>query len=160
MAIEFIQLSGPSTTEIGGVNLEGTVELQEQGGQQAPEKKTDEGYTWTTRVGAEPLVVTVTAYTDSADYAALASLRAERSPIRFESAGASIDTAVIDDLRPTVTGSEPDTYNTTITVRQVQQGSLVTQGLGAFASSGPQYSGGGASSGSPNRETSSFDAGN
>lgn len=140
MSVEFLPLSGPASTRIGGVSIPGTVEVSESGGMQAPEKKVENGYTWTTRVGAEPLRLTVTAWTNDAAYQRLANLRALRQPFTFATGTASLSAAVLDNLSPTVTGSAPGAYNTTIEIRQVQQGDLGSDSIGGLTASGPQYS--------------------
>ena len=147
--VEFVPLErgrDPST-DLDGVTLYGVYSVEEGGGMQAPEKKVESGYTWKTRVGAEPVGITLRAWMTAAEYDNLSVLRDSREPLAFSMNGESLDVA-IDDLSPTVEGEAPGAYDVTIDLRQIQQATVGTSGIRALPITGIQSGGG---SGSPPR---------
>ena len=51
--VEFVQLTGGPTITIAGASFSGVTEAEQSGGVNAPTKRTEEGYDYTTRVNRE-----------------------------------------------------------------------------------------------------------
>ena len=79
-AVEFVPLEGSSNITIGGAYLPGTTEAEQSGGVNAPTKRTEEGYDYTTRVNREAREASIDGWVNSAGLQGLRRLRREKEP--------------------------------------------------------------------------------
>lgn len=139
MAVEIIPLSsgGGTDTVVGGVTFPGAIQASESGGQQAPSRKVASGYTWTTRVGPEPIEITLTGWANQPTYEALTALRDEQSPISVSVGDAELSAAVVTNATSDIDGERPGAHKVTVDIKQVQQGSIQTSAIAATPITGP-----------------------
>lgn len=145
--VEFIPLGGSSSVSIGGVQVRGYEESERTGAQHAPKHKTESGYEFTTRVGAQAVEVKVTGWVNSSEFAALAQLENRREPIPAMGPNFSLPTATIDRFVDNMPGSAPGAHHVTIDVREVQQASTGTTTLKAVGPTGTKTAEGGGAEG-------------
>jgi hypothetical protein len=154
-AVEIIPL-GPTgnTTVVGGVSLEGCYNATASGGQQVPTKKVDEGYTFGTRVGPDPIEATMNIWMNPPTYTALESLRDANEPISVYGP-ISLDSAAVTNLSRSLSGQRPGAYDVEVNIRQIQQGSTISSSVSAQPVTGPQSSSPDEDGGVPTRTLSS-----
>ena len=141
-SVEFVPISGASSIIIGGAQLPGTVELDETGGVNAPTKRTEEGYDYTTRVNREAREATITGWANSGEIAGLKRLRAEKEPFAVSAGIVLLQRAVLEDLRTTrPQDTKSGAVKVEVTVREAFQAQSGTSNVVAYASSGKKSPG-------------------
>ena len=139
-SVEFVALSGNTEAQVEGIEVL-AYDMQTTDGQQAPQQKVDEGYTWTTRVGPEPTEIRLSGWATTTTYATLVGLRDAREPIAMEAGARSLSSAVVTSIEATATGETVYAYDVQLTINEVQQLSLGTGStVQAFPVTGPQSS--------------------
>jgi hypothetical protein len=141
-SVEFVPIRGSTNITIGGAQLPGTVELDETGGVNAPTKRTEEGYDYTTRVNREAREATITGWAASGDIAGLKRLRSENEPFAVSAGIVLLERAVLEDLRTTrPEDTKMGAVKVEVTVREAFQAQSGTSTVQAFASSGKKSQG-------------------
>lgn len=146
--IPAFDLPAPPIT-IGGIEIKGVVEVTDRGGMNAPEKRTEQGFSWSSYVDSKPLELDVRAWVPAEDYDRLTSLRDETEPVRASVDQAAVEQAVVEDLEVVNTSEKKSHYEVTFALREVRQSSTDTTTLTVST-------GNGQASGSPTAERPSF----
>jgi hypothetical protein len=149
-AIEQLQSSHstPPVT-IGDVEINAVIEVTDRGGVNAPEKRTEQGFSWSSYVDSTALEVSVTAWVEASDYNTLVSLRDDREPVSVSIGQVAIDDAVVDNIEVTNSSQEKSHYEISIEIREVKMSSTDTTTLTVST-------GNGQASGSASSERPSF----
>ena len=135
--VEFVQLTGGPTITIAGASLAGTTEAEQSGGVNAPTKRTEEGYDYTTRVNREARTASFSGWVTDKQLAELRSLRDEKEPFAVAAGHVVIRRAVLDDLTSTAPkDAKGGAYEVEVDVREVFQAQAGTTDIKAFASTG------------------------
>ena len=141
-SVEFIPIEGGSNITIGGAQLPGTVELDETGGVNAPTKRTEEGYDYTTRVNREAREATISGWANSGEISGLKRLRAEKEPFAVSAGIVLLQRATLEDLRTTrPQDTKSGAVKVEVTVREAFQAQAGTSTVQAFATSGKKSQG-------------------
>lgn len=139
--------SGSPTITIDETELKGVMSVEDKGGMNAPEKQTEEGFTWTTHIDSKPLEVTVTALVPKNKYNTIVSARDSTEPVSASVAQVVIPKASVDSLNVTNTYEKTSHYEVTFEIREIRQPSTGTTDLSV--STGNGQASGSASSTSP-----------
>ena len=135
--VEFVPLTGGSSIKIGGASLQGTTEAEQSGGVNAPTKRTEEGYDYTTRVNREARTASFSGWVTRTQLLGLRSLRDEKEPFAVAAGHVVIRRAVLDDLTTTAPKDvKGGAYEVQVDVREVFQAQAGTSKMKAFASTG------------------------
>lgn len=86
------------TVTIGDIVLKGATSVEDSGGWQTAEKRTEEGYDYQTRVRAEPLEASIEAWVAKDDLPELRELRQQREPVPASVGTVSISRVAVEDL--------------------------------------------------------------
>ncbi|PSP87437.1 hypothetical protein BRC90_10810 [Halobacteriales archaeon QS_4_69_34] len=109
------------TMIIGDVELEGVTMAEQSGGQNAPTKKTEKGYDYTSSTGRESLQATFEVTLNPVKLTRLAALRNEQEPIMVSIGIVSFPKATIDDIRIRDEAEIKSHYDVQIDVREVRE---------------------------------------
>jgi len=140
--VEFVPLAGGSSITIGGASLRGTTEAEQSGGVNAPTKRTEEGYDYTTRVNREARKASFSGWVLGAELAGLRSLRDKKEPFAVAAGHVVMQRAVLDDLTSTAPkDAKGGAYEVEVDVREVFQAQAGTSNIKAFASTGKKSGG-------------------
>ena len=135
--VEFVPLTGGSSITIGGASLRGTTEAEQSGGVNAPTKRTEEGYDYTTRVNREARKASFNGWVLGGELAELRSLRDEKEPFAVAAGHVVMQRAVLDNLTTTAPKDvKGGAYEVEVDVREVFQAQAGTSEVVAFASTG------------------------
>ncbi|QLG30182.1 hypothetical protein HUG10_21580 (plasmid) [Halorarum halophilum] len=127
--------------KIGPTYLDGVVGVSERGGMNAPTKRTEVGYSYTSKVRAEPVSVSIEAYVEPTTYGQLTDLRDADRPVPVTVGFVSLGASKVDDIRVEQTATRTSHYKVTIDVTQVHEAKSGTATLVIDASSGDSGSG-------------------
>lgn len=144
--VEFIDLGGGQSVDIGGVTVRGETSNTQSSGQQVPTKSAENGYVYTTRVGPTATEGTIVGWVNSSELPALVALADEKSPIPISTPEGTYSQCVVDDIKRNMAGIQPDAYEVTITWREVLQASTATSRVRAITDEGAKN----AAAGGPN----------
>jgi len=154
---EWKSIAGRVIANVGGVEVKGHTSDSQSGGVNAPEHKTERGYEWRTRSGAEAQEATIDGWVNPRELHALVQLRKRKVPFRFLSTIAALPKATLEDLEVTNEGSSGG-VEVSIKVVEVQQAQTTSGSVRAVGVTGSKSSsagagagGGGNSSGAPAR---------
>lgn len=86
------------TVTIGDIVLNGATSVEDSGGWQTSEKRTEEGFDYQSRVRAEPLEASVEAWVAKDDLPELRELRQQREPVPASVGTVSISRVAVEDL--------------------------------------------------------------
>ena len=140
--VEFVPLVGGSSITIGGASLQGTTQAEQSGGVNAPTKRTEEGYDYTTRVNREARTASFSGWVTDKQLAELRSLRDEKEPFAVAAGHVVIQRAVLDNLTTTAPKDvKGGAYEVEVDVREVFQAQAGTSNIKAFASTGEKGGG-------------------
>lgn len=132
---------GGSSMEIGGVTLENVTTARESGGMQAPSKKTEEGFSYASKVGPEPVKATFETYIEPTTYGQLADLRDADEPVSVTVGFVSLGACKVSDISVDQKASQISHYKVSIKVEEVQEATTGTATLSIDSSSGSSHSG-------------------
>lgn len=104
---------------IGGIVLENVHNVSENGGMNAPAKKTEKGFSYSSHVAAEPIEASFDAWVTSSEYNRLTSLRDSKEPFKATVGLVSLGTCKLNDLSVTQDPGKYSHYAVTISVEQV-----------------------------------------
>lgn len=121
---------------IGPATIPGIYQIEDSGGVTAPEKRVEDGFDFTTRVGPEPIEVSISAWVDGADLGSVKTLRAEREPVPVRVGSVSLGQCVLDDLSVDEEGERYGAYDCTMDLREVQIASTGTATLHVASETG------------------------
>ena len=139
--------TGPVT--VAGMVLDGITDVTDTGGVNAPEKKTEQGFSWDSYVDSKPLQVEITAWVPPEQYSALAGLRDQSTPIAASVGQVVLDNAVVEELEVTNDAETVSHYEVSFQLREVKIASTETTNLTIAT-------GNGAASGSATDQRPSF----
>lgn len=121
--IEFV--GGDATTmQIGTVMVPGIYDYTESGGQNAPTKRTESGFEFTSYVNAEPLEASFSAYVTPETLEALRALRGRGEPFPVYVRSTRIGQCTLDGLTVYESGDTPGVLDVAIDIREIQQATL------------------------------------
>ncbi len=121
---------------VGDVALENVTKVSERGGQQAPTKKTEKGFSYGTAVGPEPVSATFEAVVEPATYSRLADVRNADEPFPVTVGVVSFGACRLDDLQIDQEASTTSHYSVRISVTQVREARTGTATLVVDATDG------------------------
>ena len=140
--VEFVQLTGGPTITIAGASFSGVTEAEQSGGVNAPTKRTEEGYDYTTRVNREARTASFSGWVTDKQLAELRSLRDEKEPFAVAAGHVVMQRAVLDNLTTTAPKDvKGGAYEVKVDVREVFQAQAGTSQIKAFASTGEKGGG-------------------
>lgn len=143
-SVEFVPIAGGPTVTVGGSQLPGTVEVEQTGGVNAPTKRTEEGYDYTTRVNRAAREATITGWVNADTLTGLKRLRSEKEPFAVVAGVVVLQRATLDDLTERQSGEyKSGVVEVEISIREAFQAQAGTSNVRAFASSGNKGGGGG-----------------
>lgn len=125
---------------IGDVQIDGVVRVTEQGGMNAPEKKTEEGFSYSSQVRADALESTIEAWVTPEEYGQLAELRDADEPFTTNVGEVYLGKAKLEDLEVNQEASYISHYNINIRVKEVQTASTGEASLSVDSSDGSMSS--------------------
>ena len=114
---------------IGNVHVPGVVSVNESGGMDAPEKKTEKGFSYSSLVHAEPVSANIDAYVTPETYGQLADLRDADRPFRTKIGLADYGNCKLDDLSVDQEASRISHFFVTISITEVIEASTGTATL-------------------------------
>lgn len=121
---------GTGTSQsIAGIPIRGIYRTRTTGGEQAPTKRTEEGYTYTTRVAAEPRRIVVEASITRTALAELQSIRHQGEPFRVAIKGLTLTQCKLVDLKEVEEGQTPNIIDVSITIEEIQRAQTGTTTL-------------------------------
>lgn len=126
---------------VGDVTLENVTKVNERGGQHAPTKKTEKGFSYGTSVGPEPVSATVEAIVEPATYARLADIRDGTQPFPVTVGFVSLGACKLDDLQIDQQSSTTSHYSVRISVTQIREAQTRTSTLVVDSADGSAFSG-------------------
>lgn len=144
-----------TTMQIGSVSVPGIFRARSTGGEVAPNKRTEKGYSFTTRVGSEPVELVFEARVDGQTLNQLRSLRERKDPFPVYVKSMILPSCKLSDLKIIEEGQQPGAYTVTITIEEIQQATTGTttvqvEGVtGSKSESNPKGSGDGNSQTNP-----------
>ena len=140
--VEIIPIAGGSTITIGGARFPGVTEAEQSGGVNAPTKRTEEGYDYTTRVNREARTASFSGWVKAAGLAALRNLRREKEPFAVAAGHVVMQRAVLEDLQETASqDAQAGAFDVTVEVKEAFQAEAGTSEIKAYASSGKKSGG-------------------
>lgn len=147
--------------QVGGVYLEGIFNVSEQGGMQAPSKKTEQGFDYSTFVESEPVALSVEAWVTEAEYEELADLRTA-GPFSVNIELIYLYPCKLENLKVKAEAEKTSHYKVTIDVKEIRQpqtdtASITIESPGGSSSSSSDIED--ASLVQPSEESSSNDSG-
>jgi len=137
---------GGTSLRVGPVILENAIKVNESGGINAPSKRTEEGFDWTTKVHAERRTAEFEAWAELDDVTSITSLRDSSEPISVAFDFVTMGKCKIDDLNIDHEAAHPEHVYVRISVSEVYTPSTETAILrvsssdGSVRSSGPELS--------------------
>jgi len=114
---------------IGDVHVPGVISVNESGGMDAPEKKTEKGFSYTSLVDAEPVQANIDAYVTPETYKKLADLRDADRPFRTKIGLADYGNCKLNDLSVDQDASQISHFFVTISITEVIEASSGTATL-------------------------------
>jgi hypothetical protein len=121
---------------VGDVTLDNVTKVSERGGQQAPTKKTEKGFSYGTAVGPEPVSATFEAVVEPSTYSRLADVRNADEPFPVTVGVVSFGKCKLDDLQVDQQSSTTSHYSVRISVTQVREARTGTATLVVDATDG------------------------
>ncbi|NEU58588.1 phage baseplate protein [Halorussus sp. MSC15.2] len=118
---QFTASDDETTMLVGDVTLENVTKVSERGGQQAPTKKTEKGFSYGTSVGPEPISATFEAVVAPEKYAQLADIRNADEPFPVTVGFVSLGKCKLDDLQIDQQASTTSHYSVRISVTQIRE---------------------------------------
>lgn len=106
---------------IGDVTLDNVTKVNERGGQQAPTKKTEKGFSYATSVGPEPVSAKFEAVVEPGTYAQLADIRNADEPFPVTVGFVSLGKCKLDNLQIDQQASTTSHYSVRISVTQIRE---------------------------------------
>lgn len=104
---------------IGGVVLSNVHNVSENGGMNAPSKKTEKGFSYASHVDAEPISASFEAWVTPSDYNSLTALRDSEEPFKATVGLVALGTCKLNDLSVNQDPEKYSHYSVTISVEQV-----------------------------------------
>ena len=136
-SVEFVPITGGPTVTIGGAILPGTVQIEQSGGVNAPTKRTEEGYDYTTRVNREARKATISGWVNADVLSGLKRLRSEKEPVAVVAGVVVLQRATLDDLTEKQSGeTKSGAVEVQVDIREAFQAQSGTSNVRAFATSG------------------------
>jgi|GEM_PF-4257130 len=135
-----------TSLRVGPVILENAVKVNESGGINAPSKRTEEGFDWTTKVHAEPRTAEFEAWAEVNDVTSITALRDSGEPISVAFDFVTMGKCKLDDLNIDHERDHPEHVFVRVRVTEVYTPSTETAILrvsssdGSVRSSGPELS--------------------
>ena len=105
---------------IDDMTITGVLEVSDTSGMNAPEKKTEQGFSWDSYVDTKPISVSVEALVPTHDYNRLRDLRESEEPVAASLDQVVLEEAVIDDLEVVSTSEQKSHYEVSFSMREVQ----------------------------------------
>lgn len=116
--------SEPVTVTIGDMVIRGATSASEQGGWNAPSKKVEQGFPFTTFSQQQPKEIQLTAWVSKDEYKQLESLRRGTEPFTATVGDFSLPRAKLSSLEVQSTGDTKSHYEVTFSLSQVRQAQL------------------------------------
>lgn len=126
---DFASSESPPPVTVDKISIPAVVEVTDTGGMNAPQKRTEQGFDWSSYVDSQPLEVSVQAWVEDSDYSRFTALRDRTEPVPVSIGQVSLKTAVIENLEVTNRSSEKSHYEISFTIREVRQSSTDTTTL-------------------------------
>lgn len=104
---------------IGGIVIPNVHNVSESGGMNAPSKKTEKGFSYTSHVDAEPIEASFEAWVSPRKYDGLTSLRDSQEPFKATVGLVSLGSCKLNDLSVNQDATQYSHYSVTISVQQV-----------------------------------------
>lgn len=140
--VEIVPIAGSSSITIGGARFPGATQAEQSGGVNAPTKRTEEGYDYTTRVNREARTASFSGWVKAAGLAALRRLRREKEPFAVSAGHVVMQRAVLEDLQETAPeDAQAGAFEVTVEIKEAFQAQAGTSEVVAFASSGKKSGG-------------------
>lgn len=124
------------TMTIGDISIENVTSVSESGGMDAPERKTEKGFSYTTLVDAAPISAKIQAVVTPHKYKELAELRDAGEPFQARIGVVSLGKCKLDNLSVDQEASKISHYAVTISVTEVKQATTGTATLSIDAEDG------------------------
>ena len=105
--------------KVGGIVLENVHNVSENGGMNAPEKKTEKGFSYASHVGSEPIEASFDAWVTPRKYDSLTSLRDSQEPFKATVGLVSLGSCKLNNLKVNQDADQYSHYSITVSVQQV-----------------------------------------
>lgn len=115
-----------TTMQVGSVTVPGIYRARSTGGEVAPKKRTEKGYSYSTRVGSEPVEFVFEAKVTANTLNQLRALRDRKEPFSVSVKSMTLTACKLSDLKIIEEGQQPNVYTVTITIEEIQQATTGT----------------------------------
>ncbi|RKS83323.1 hypothetical protein BDK61_2666 [Haloarcula quadrata] len=121
---------------IGDIVLSGVTSIDDSGAWNAPEKRTEQGFQYSTYVRQEPVEVSLEAWVPVDEYRSLQSLRESGEPFPASVGQISISRAKLESLNTKNEAKRDSHYQVSITIKQITEAEIETTEISIETESG------------------------
>lgn len=108
------------TLTIGDMDFKGITEIDESGGSNTTETRTEKGLEFTSRIDPEPVEIDVTAYVPNEQYSNLQRLRDTGEPVEASLGSTALSEAAVESVSIRSSGEQTSHVEADITIREIQ----------------------------------------